>query len=156
MRRRKAKYIFFSITVFALSMTLSAFGAAGETPPAPVLAAASLQAPAATVAPPPAPAKTTVAVPPPAPTPQAVPAPASAIAPQAPPAAAAAPQPVQPLAVPSRLPRESVPAIVAPPEEKQPDRVMSQGEVDRQLSTNREEELGVAPSKGFFVSAQED
>jgi membrane-bound lytic murein transglycosylase D len=58
--------------------------------------------------------------------------------------------------VPSRLPRESVPSIVAPPEEKQPDRVLSQGEVDRQLSTNREEELEAAAPKGFFVSAQED
>jgi membrane-bound lytic murein transglycosylase D len=46
--------------------------------------------------------------------------------------------------------------IAAPPEEKQPDRVLSQGEVDRQLSTNREEELEAAAPNDFFVSAQSD
>ena len=58
-----------------------------------------------------------------------------------------------PHAVPSRLPAESVPVIAAPPEEKQKDRVLSQGEVDQQLSKDREEEREPALEKPFFVSA---
>ncbi len=59
-----------------------------------------------------------------------------------------------PLAVPSKLPPEAVPVLAAPQEEKQLDRVLSQGEVDLQLSKNREEEQEAEPSAGFFVSAQ--
>ena len=59
-----------------------------------------------------------------------------------------------PLAVPSKLPPEPVPVLAAPPEEKQKDRILSQGEVDLQLSKNREEEREAEPSAGFFVSAR--
>lgn len=59
-----------------------------------------------------------------------------------------------PLAVPSKLPPEPVAVLAAPPAEKQKDRVLSQGEVDLQLSKNREEERETEPSAGFFVSAQ--
>jgi membrane-bound lytic murein transglycosylase D len=59
-----------------------------------------------------------------------------------------------PLAVQSKIPPEPVAVLAAPPEEKQKDRVLSQGEVDLQLSNNREEERETEPSAGFFVSAQ--
>jgi len=81
-------------------------------------------------------------------------APAPAVTPV--PAALPAPPQVEPLAVPSKLPPEPVAVLSAPPEEKQQDRVLSQGEVDLQLSKNREEERETAPPMGFFVSAQEE
>ncbi len=66
------------------------------------------------------------------------------------------PQPVPPMAAPARPSPEPVPALLLPPEEKQKDRVLSQGEVDLQLSNNIEEERGADVSKDFFVSVQED
>ncbi|HSL92588.1 MAG TPA: LysM peptidoglycan-binding domain-containing protein, partial [Candidatus Limnocylindrales bacterium] len=44
--------------------------------------------------------------------------------------------------------------LAAPPEEQEQDRVMSKGEVELQLSKDREEEREAEPSVGFFVSAQ--
>jgi membrane-bound lytic murein transglycosylase D len=54
------------------------------------------------------------------------------------------------------LPPEPVAVIAAPPEEKQKDRVMSKGEVDLQLSKNREEEREADQPAEFFVSAQQE
>jgi len=67
-----------------------------------------------------------------------------------------APQQVQPPSAPSGASPEPVAVLAAPPEEKQKDRVLSQGEVDLQLSRNVEEERGPDASKDFFVSVQAD
>jgi membrane-bound lytic murein transglycosylase D len=66
------------------------------------------------------------------------------------------PQQVQPPSLPSGTSPEPVAVLAAPPEEKQKDRVLSQGEVDLQLSTNVEEERGADALKDFFVSVQAD
>jgi membrane-bound lytic murein transglycosylase D len=97
-----------------------------------------------------------------------VPAPEASPGPESPPVSTAAslpiPEPealpaqqqVEPLAVPSNLPPEPVAVLSAPPEEKQQDRVLSQGEVDLQLLKDREEERESDSLMGFFVSAQEE
>ncbi|OGP80457.1 MAG: hypothetical protein A2Z13_02300 [Deltaproteobacteria bacterium RBG_16_64_85] len=98
----------------------------------------------------------------PVPAPEALPGPASlpvttAVSLQAPePEALPAQRQVEPLAVNSQLPPEPAAVLSAPPEEKQQDRVLSQGEVDLQLSKDRVEEREADSSMGFFVSAQEE
>lgn len=157
-RGRNAGRICFRITVFVVLMTLSVSGFAGEpemppasaasaaeTRPAPVLMTAAVPAVAPAVMPAPVPAA------PPATDPAAVPA----VAPAPDPALSAQPSESQAQqAVPSRLPPEPVAVLSAPPEEKQKDRVLSQGEVDLQLSKNRDEEREEAAAPKFFVSAQ--
>ncbi|MBI5420517.1 MAG: LysM peptidoglycan-binding domain-containing protein [Deltaproteobacteria bacterium] len=59
-------------------------------------------------------------------------------------------------AVPSKLLPEPVPVLSAPPAEKQSDRVLSPGEVDMQVTENREEEREEEPAKDFFTSVQSD
>jgi membrane-bound lytic murein transglycosylase D len=77
---------------------------------------------------------------------------ASHVAPE--PAASAKTRPVAPSVAPSGLPPEDVAVLSAPPEEKQQDRVLSQGEVDLQLSKDPEDGPEQVPSNAFFVSAQ--
>ena len=140
MRRRKAHLIVIGITVFTVLMTFLVSGVAGE-PMVPAVSTAVSQ-PAPEPAAPPAPAAPTAST--------------AASQPVPEPATPPVPSQVQPLAVPSKLPPEPVAVIAAPPEERQKDRVLSQGEVDLQLSKNREEERDAAQPMGFFVSAQEE
>ncbi|MBF8258393.1 MAG: hypothetical protein HW377_767 [Actinobacteria bacterium] len=62
--------------------------------------------------------------------------------------------PVLPQAIPPVTPPVPTPVIAAPPNEKEPDRVLSHSEVDRELSKNREAEKMIEPQSDFFVSAQ--
>ena len=143
MRRRKDCPTFLVVTVFVTLVTLSDSGIAGEpaVPAAPpVIAAVSLPVPAPEALPGPASLPVTTAVSLQAPEPEALPA----------------QRQVELLAVNSQLPPEPAAVLSAPPEEKQQDRVLSQGEVDLQLSKDRVEEREADSSMGFFVSAQEE
>lgn len=153
MGRGKAYSGFLGITVLALLITFPASGVAGEAAasPGPQVSHAVSQPvfPAATN--PSTPSATAPAVPPTGPpaTPPAVP---QAI-PQAS-STATHPTLVPPLPVVSALPLKPVPVLSAPPGEKEPDRVLSQSEMDRELSKSREEGKAEDSSMGFFVSAK--
>jgi membrane-bound lytic murein transglycosylase D len=78
-------------------------------------------------------------------------------------AAATPPAPVRfPLAVPSRLPPLPQTSLVTPPSEKAPDRVLSAGEVDQQVSGNQDDdaeadvEAEADQTDGFFENASEE
>jgi membrane-bound lytic murein transglycosylase D len=131
------------MTVFVTLVTLSDSGIAGEpaVPAAPpVIAAVSLPVPAPEASP----------------GHESPPVSTAASLPIPEPEALSAQQQVEPLSVPSNLPSEPVAVLSAPPEEKQQDRVLSQGEVDLQLLKDREEERESDSLMGFFVSAQEE
>ena len=59
-----------------------------------------------------------------------------------------------PAVVPSGVDTKTIPVISAPPGEKEKDRVLSQGEVDSELSKNRDTEQKTEAPTDFFVSAQ--
>jgi membrane-bound lytic murein transglycosylase D len=70
---------------------------------------------------------------------------------------ASAPGPVRiPMAVPSRLPATPQAGLVVPPSEKAPDRVLSPGEVDQQVSNNQEEDAEGETPDNFFENASEE
>jgi len=61
-----------------------------------------------------------------------------------------------PLAVPSRLPPLPQASFIVPPSEKAPDRVLSPGEVDQQVSSNQEEDVEAEKQDDFFDIASEE
>ncbi|MDO8738482.1 LysM peptidoglycan-binding domain-containing protein [Candidatus Deferrimicrobium sp.] len=106
-----------------------------------------------------APAST--AVPPATVAPAAVPAaPAPGVPPGPAPSVPAQnlPSPPSPAAVPSRLPAAPTSSFVAPPSEKAPDRVLSPGEVDLQVTKNIENvpEEGEGMGEDFFATASKE
>ncbi|MGZ9265414.1 MAG: transglycosylase SLT domain-containing protein, partial [Candidatus Deferrimicrobiaceae bacterium] len=70
------------------------------------------------------------------------------------------PAPSVPTAVPSRLPAAPTSSFVAPPSEKAPDRVLSPGEVDLQVTKNlgdvAEEEGAEGMGEAFFATASKE
>lgn len=107
----------------------------------------------------PGPAPVHTAIPPPATVPSAAPpavpaAPASKVPPAPAPSVPAQNLPA-PAAVPSRLPAVPTASFVAPLSEKTPDRVLSPGEVDLQVTKNIEDapEEGEGLGEAFFTTA---
>ena len=88
------------------------------------------------------------------PDPGVSPAPASSVPAQNPPAPAVP----APVAAPSRLPAAPTVSFVAPPSEKAPDRVLSPGEVDVQVTKNLEDvpEEGEGMGEDFFTTASKE
>jgi membrane-bound lytic murein transglycosylase D len=111
-------------------------------------------APASTTVPPATVAPGVSAVVPAPPAPGVPPAPAPSVPAQN----LSAPAAPTSTAVPSRLPAVPTVSYVAPPSEKAPDRVLSPGEVDRQVTKNLEDvpEAGEGMGEEFFATASKE
>ena len=147
-----------------LFLSIPSIGAAVDGPSPATEGGAAVHPEGAKLGKSPAPAPAFTAVPPPAALPSGIPTevpatPAPGVPPaQAPPVPAQnlpAPAPPAPTAAPSRPPVVPAASFVAPPAEKAPDRVLSPGEVDLQVTKNLEEvpEEGEGMGEEFFATA---